>query len=239
MNDHPVTAPELEELRVAGYFVRRHFVPTAEADELERAADRAVDFHERRPGHMSHVSKPGRMTFVNQLGDDSDAADELRDLAMRPRIAGLAREVAGPRAAHYCYQVVYKHPGHHEPFCWHQDFVHTPSTPGFFNVWVALSDMTVANGCLRVLPGRGLDEVLPYHETPYGHSCWPLDHPDQGVPVEIERGSIFVVTCRTLHMSGPNTTDRPRKAILFAFMEQGAVARGAPVPLTPYRSAVP
>jgi ectoine hydroxylase-related dioxygenase (phytanoyl-CoA dioxygenase family) len=101
-------------------------------------------------------------------------------------------------------------------------------------MWIALSDMSVENGCLWVLPGIGLGEVLEYRDTPYGKSCWPLDHPNQGVPMEMERGSIFVITSHTLHKSGANRTGRMRKAMLLAFVDRQASVLGQPVRCTPY-----
>lgn len=55
--------------------------------------------------------------------------------------------------------------------------------------------------------------------------------------VQMKRGSMLLVTSRTLHMSGPNRTDRVRKAILFAFMEEGATVYGEPLSLAPYAVA--
>jgi phytanoyl-CoA dioxygenase PhyH len=234
-----VTADERERLRRDGFFTRSGHFSSAEVDALEAAADAAVAYHNTFPVHLAdiykEISHKDGITFVNEFGDDSQAAGELRRLALGPRIAAMARSLAGPRAAHHCYQVVYKHPHYERPFPWHQDQIHTPSDRPFFNIWVALSAMTEANGCLRVRPGVGLDEILPYHPTPYGHSCWPLD--DAGQAVEMTRGSILVVTGRTLHMSGPNRTDGLRKAILFVFMEEGAMARREPVRLRPYPEA--
>jgi phytanoyl-CoA hydroxylase len=224
-------------LDAAGYCVLHGFLPPDELVELERACDTVVAWQAQQPPRMPEVTRPGGITFVNELVAEPDHAVALRQIGTGPRFAATARAVAGAKACHYLWQVVYKHAGFDQPFCWHQDYIHTPADRRFFNIWIALSNMTVENGCLWVLPKVGLDRVLDYDDTPYGPSCWPLDHPEQGVPIEIAPGDALIVTSHTLHKSGGNKTRATRKAVLFAFMEEGAVARGRLVPLHRYEAS--
>jgi ectoine hydroxylase-related dioxygenase (phytanoyl-CoA dioxygenase family) len=232
------TSQELEALNTRGFFVRESFLDRPKADTLEELCDSAVAYHNGFPAHLrdlyKDISVRNGITFVNEFGDDSDVAGAIKELAMQPRIVELARSIAGPRAAHHCYQVVYKHPHFDRPFPWHQDHSHTPSTPRFYNIWMALSDMTIDNGCLWMMPGVGLDRLLDYEPTPYGYSCWPLTAADQGIPVELTRGSIVVNTSWTLHKSGGNRTEHFRKAMLVAFLDERATARGGPIRMTRY-----
>lgn len=224
-------------LDTEGYAVLRRFMPPDEVDRLTDACDTVVDWQAAHPPRMPQVTRPGGITFINEQVAEPEHVDMLRRIGLGPRFAALARDIVGGRACHYLWQVVYKHAGFDQPFCWHQDHIHTPTDRPFYNVWVALSDMTIENGCLWVLPEVGLDRILDYMDTPHGPSCWPLDNAEQGVPIEIGRGDALVVTSRTLHKSGGNRTAETRKAVLFAFMEQDTVARGRPVVLHPYASA--
>jgi ectoine hydroxylase-related dioxygenase (phytanoyl-CoA dioxygenase family) len=238
MTSGAATRQEMERLTRDGFFTRTDFFSSEEIDRIERVCDRAVAYHNSYPPHLQdlykNISVRDGITFVNEFGDDSEDAPLLKAFALQPRIIDLARSVAGPLAAHHCYQVVYKHPRYEHPFPWHQDISHTPCEPRFYNVWMAISDMTVANGCLWMLPSVGLDRVLDYVETPHGYTCWPLEGGDQGMPIELKRGSIVVNTSWTLHKSGPNTTDGFRKAILVAFVDERATMRGRPVRMTRY-----
>jgi len=228
----------LDNLRRDGYTIVSPLLEPAEVDRLEALTDRAVAFHNREieaPANVyQSVSRKDGITFVNELADDSGLMPAIKQFAMQPRLADLFRSIAGGGAAHYCYQIVYKHPQFHDPFPWHQDHLHTPTDEPFFNLWIALSDMTVENGCLHVMPGVGLDRVLPYHTTPWGYACWPLDDPQQGVPIVLKRGSGLLLTSKTLHKSGGNFTDRPRKAMLIAFMDRERHVNGERLPLTEY-----
>lgn len=237
-NTATATREELAKLHDQGYFIREGFFSPHELKAVEQAADKAVSYHnENRPAGQdmySSVSCKDGIIFVNEFMDNSGEAEELLRFALQPRVAEFARSVAGSRVAHHCYQLVYKFPQFHNPFPWHQDHNHTPANRNFYNMWIALSDMTIANGCLRVLPQIGLDNLLPYHDTPFGKTCWPLDHPEQGVPMEMEQGSIFMITSHTLHSSGGNYTDSVRKALLLAFIDEDATVFGEPVRASHY-----
>jgi len=232
------TREELAKLHDEGYFIRRGFFSPHELDAVEQAANKAVSYHnEKRPDNQdmySSVSRKDGIIFVNEFRDDSGETEAFLRFALQPRVADFARSIVGPRAAHHCYQVIYKFPQFHNPFPWHQDHNHTPANHNFYNMWIALSDMTIANGCLRVLPKIGLDSLLQYKDTSFGKTCWPLDDPDQGVPMEMERGSIFMITSHTLHSSGGNYTDDFRKAMLLAFIDQDATVYSEPVRVRQY-----
>jgi phytanoyl-CoA hydroxylase len=237
-NDYPALPAELEQLHTEGYFIRDRFFAPEDLDEICEWADRAVAYHNVTPREKfdmyQSVSRRDGIMFVNEFIDNSQSHRALQTFAFQPRIVAFNRSVAGPRAAHHCYQLVYKFPQYRAPFPWHQDHIHTPTDRCFYNMWIALNDMTVENGCLWVLPRVGLDTVLEYHDTPYGKSCWSLEAPEQGIPMEMKRGSIFVITSKTLHKSGPNCTDTMRKAMLIAFVDQDAIVYGAPVEAIPY-----
>jgi ectoine hydroxylase-related dioxygenase (phytanoyl-CoA dioxygenase family) len=101
-------------------------------------------------------------------------------------------------------------------------------------MWIALSPMDIDNGCLWTKPGVGLDRVLPHRQTPEGLSAWPLDDPDQGVPLKMRRGDICLMNSKSLHKSGPNGTAATRKAMLIIFMDRNAKVGGRTVPTSDY-----
>lgn len=218
------TPEQLAALATQGFFVQRNLFSQDEIAALEAIADQAVDFYNRSLASNESISKKDRIAFVNSGTDSSPVAERLLAFSTQPRIARLARAIAGPRAAHFAYQLVYKYPHNPDPFPWHQDDSYTASSTGYFTIWLAITDATEANGCLRVLPGKSLDALLPYEMTDLGRTCWPLDDPDQGVPVPIARGDAVVFTSKMVHASGGNRTDAFRKSLIMAFMDADAVS---------------
>jgi ectoine hydroxylase-related dioxygenase (phytanoyl-CoA dioxygenase family) len=234
----PARTDEARILAEQGCFIRERFFSDTEIDALEQAADAAVAWRngnfERYEDMFARISTRDGFVFVNELFDDSPASAVLHDFCLHPAIRDMARALGGPDVAHCCYQLVYKFAGHDRSFAWHQDEVNTPADPPFFNMWIALSDMDLDNGCLWTLPGVALDRVLPHEQTPEGLCAWPLDGAEQGMPLRMRRGDICMMGSKTLHKSGGNGSGRPRKAMLIIFMNRNARVYGQTVPTTDY-----
>jgi ectoine hydroxylase-related dioxygenase (phytanoyl-CoA dioxygenase family) len=226
------TAEELARLRDRGYFVRHALFSPAEMDAFERDADEAV----HRGRASGGISKEGKIDFVHSGTHAENANPALLAFSTQRRVGELARSIVGPGAAFFCYQLVYKYARNADAFPWHQDDSYSQSSRGYYSIWLAVSDATIANGCLWALPGRSLDAVAPFTRSELGNTCWPLDHPDQGVPIELPRGSAVIFSSRLIHKSGGNTTDQTRKGHIIAFIEEGSTIQGKPWPFVKFRA---
>ena len=97
--------------------------------------------------------------------------------------------------------------------------------------WIALVDTDAASGCLHFTPGshRRPAEILPHAASPLKTlnpmtgekitelactSTDPLDSWSASVPVPLPAGGAAFWLPRTLHGSAPNTSAKPRKALL-------------------------
>ncbi len=92
---------------------------------------------------------------------------------------------------------------------WHQDRgVGHPlaDETDIITVWIAVTDATVKNGCLRLIPNPP-DEMLPH--CPQIQTAIPDAHLDQdrAIDAEMTAGSILLIHPLTPHCSGPNTSD--------------------------------
>jgi phytanoyl-CoA hydroxylase len=152
----------------------------------------------------------------------------LRDFCGSPLFAALGHDLIGPDVRLYWDQAVYKQPDSAEPVLWHQDNGYTYVEPqSYLTCWVALTDATVDNGCVWVVPRVHHRGTLAHRDTPIGFQCF--DDPEGAVPVPVRAGSIVVFTSLTPHSTGLNTTDAVRKAYIVQYAPDGAVAlRGDP-----------
>lgn len=142
---------------------------------------------------------------------------ELADFALGPRIDWLVRQSLGRSALLFNEQFVVKGAGRGASFAWHQDsayvgFEHLP----YVSLWIALDDATEENGCVYLIP-RDLDANpgIDTHERIDGTDeliGYFGDHP--GRAMTCEAGTVVAFSSRTLHRSGENITDRPRRAYL-------------------------
>ncbi|WP_305985311.1 phytanoyl-CoA dioxygenase family protein [Roseibium sp. MMSF_3544] len=140
---------------------------------------------------------------------------DVETFLLGEKISGITNACLGVSGQLFNEQFVVKGSGTGASFAWHQDgayvgFDHTP----YLTVWIALDDTTVENGCVYVLP-RNLDDKpdLDRHE-------WQEDSnelngyfgDETGEPMTCPAGTIVAFSSLTLHRSGPNTTDNPRRA---------------------------
>ncbi len=91
---------------------------------------------------------------------------------------------------------------------WHQDQgVTLPEADGttFVTVWLAMTDATVENGCLKVATQRH-DEMMPHcpkAQTALADACVP----ESSVPVPVKAGGAVILHPMTPHASLPNESD--------------------------------
>ena len=185
---------------------------------------------------VGHVEQAA---FELALGDAEDGplsyrpmmhlvSPELTAVATDRRWAPLVLPLLGTGDARlYWEQAVAKPPGARTELPWHQDNGYTPLIPEeYVTCWLALDDADERNGCLWVIPGSHLDGTRRHRNGgtgPFrvGHDGPPAD----GVPVPVRRGGVLVFSSLLLHRSGPNTTDRPRRAWILQYCS--AAARSA------------
>jgi hypothetical protein len=106
--------------------------------------------------------------------------------------------------------------GHDTP--WHQDEAFWELDLGYHAcaVWIALDDVDVDNGCMQFLPGSHRRGIVP-HRHLYDDptvSALVIDDVDDAlaVPVPLRAGGATFHTQTTMHHTGPNLTDRRRRA---------------------------
>jgi ectoine hydroxylase-related dioxygenase (phytanoyl-CoA dioxygenase family) len=138
----------------------------------------------------------------------------------------LCHDLIGPDVRLYWDMAVYKKPDTMAPFPWHQDNGYTFVDPQqYLTCWVALTDATVENGCLWVLPGAHKRGTFAHRATRIGLVCIE-DEPDGRIAVPIRAGSIAVMSSLLPHATGPNLTTAVRKGLIAEFIPDGAVTVG-------------
>jgi ectoine hydroxylase-related dioxygenase (phytanoyl-CoA dioxygenase family) len=151
-------------------------------------------------------------------------SEYLRSFCAHPVLAGICRDLLGPDVRLYWEQAVYKQPHSAEPVLWHQDNGYTYVEPqSYLTCWIAITDATLVNGCVTVMPGVHRVGTLLHRETPIGYECW--GDPANAVSVPVRAGSIVAFTSLTPHYTARNATDDVRKAYIVQYAPDGAIAR--------------
>ncbi len=214
---------QLDRFRQVGFFVTERMFDddlldriAGDFERLRAEQDAAI----RESGERQGISLEGR-NFIAAIDEKSAAG---RELCTDAGLVAMSVELLGPDLRLYWNQAVTKAPHSGASFAWHQDSGYHPIEPAeYLTVWIPLEDSTVANGTIWVLPGShrdGLQEHVIDEQT--GDKVgYQGDEP--GIAVEVQKGTAAVFSSLCLHRSGPNTSDKPRRAYVVQFAPTGAV----------------
>ena len=188
--------------------------------EIEPFDREVLEFLRAQPDGRFSIAGVDTVSIAVHIAPRSEV---LRDFCTSELFADLCHDLIGPDARLYWEQAVYKQPYGTEPVLWHQDNGYTYVEPqAYLTCWVALTDATLDNGCVWVLPGVHRTGTVAHTNTPIGFQC--CDDPPEKVAVPVKAGDIVVFSSLTPHTTGHNRTDAVRKAYILQYAPDGAVA---------------
>ena len=103
---------------------------------------------------------------------------------------------------------------------WHQDesYWNPEIIPHSLSVWLPLDPATVESGCMQFIPESHTGDVRWHRhigDNPLTHGLVTDDvDASQAITCPVPVGGATFHHCRTLHYSGPNTTNQPRRAYI-------------------------
>ena len=184
--------------------------------------------------------EPGRnVSFLFNLWREEP---EFRRLVNDPRFAGWSSQVLGTTAVRILEDNALTKDAHSGgELRWHQDYSYWPlGQPNAVTIWIALDDVTEANGAVRMAAGSQLlGERLPavfgtgasYFADRRPAVVRPITDPaEAGLDVEVlelAAGEATMHHALTWHASGANSTDRPRRAAVARYVADGTTWFGA------------
>lgn len=169
--------------------------------------------------HLAPAERAGMDRVIRKLEPISDLSPFFAVMAMRPSVAGPAREIFGDDVALFEDKLNLKLPGG-SPYPWHQDWsccwrAHTDELTTCF---VYLDSADLDNGCLQVIPGSHRDRAI-YPFRGDGHFEVDPAYVDApaAVPVPLAAGDMIVFDPYLLHFSDLNRSHSPRRAIIYTY----------------------
>lgn len=161
------------------------------------------------------------------------------------RARDVAAELIGTDDPQFLFSMlIYKPPGHPHPTPWHEDMSYAakPFTPAgtqwpnnvIVQFWLALDDVDETMGCMEFIPGVQ-NQPMPPHVVASGEPedegrLLAIDNPEarldlsSAVRCPLAAGSATVHGYATPHYTGPNRSDRGRRAYIFSFADLGQLA---------------
>lgn len=167
--------------------------------------------------------------------------DDFRAAVFNPTTARWAAQLLGTTSVRLLEDnALNKSPSPHD-VRWHQDYSYWPlAQPNAVTAWIALDDTSRHNGAMLMACGsQHLGERLPVvfgTGTPYLRESRPAtvtevgDPEELGLPVEVVElaaGEVSMHSALTWHASGPNLSERGRRAMVMRYVADGTVWLGA------------
>jgi hypothetical protein len=163
--------------------------------------------------------------------------------ATHPEIVNVIEQVVGPDIVLWGTTVFYKRALEGPPTPWHRDGSYWPIKPlATTSIWIAVTESTAENGCLRVIAGSHQARDLGAHVSAERgglgfHLSLPPEAIDESLArdVELEPGQMVMFDVYSVHGARPSRGGRPRAGYSLRFMpstshydHDGAQDRDAP-----------
>jgi phytanoyl-CoA hydroxylase len=238
MSDPVVTADQRAQWESQGFFRILGFAPQQVCDDmLERVTSLARD-HDEAKAIGAKVAP--EMNRLNQGVAPEEAVSKIFGLhgdgvfatfALSSPVVDLVAELIAPDIDVFLSQFIFKMPGAWgQP--WHQDSFYFPFEPArpVVGIWLAVTQATLANGCLHVLPGSQTERVqrhVPDRRPGANHGYYEIVDHDMtaSVPVLMDPGDLLVFDSHLMHRSTDNESPRMRAAMVYHYAVAGTVDR--------------
>ena len=171
-------------------------------------------------GGTDEEDKPA---VLPQILGPSKYAPELKEGLYRVNAFAIARQLLGPEVQYQGEHAIFKPARYGAETPWHQDEAYWNPAMDYnaFSLWMPLQEATLENGCMQFVPRSHTWDVLPHHciaNDPRIHGL-EVDAADTSTAVAcpLPPGGATLHHNRTLHYTGPNRSDIPRRAYILGF----------------------
>lgn len=207
-------------LKENGYIVLKGVFGENELSKVRELTSDIVDY-----GELG-LEDPFDQYFMRHRVDQGALYDiyfrhpEFRKMADNDTILDELETVLGKDIFLYENSLVYKPKGKNNEVPWHQDFMNRPDEPEKYIVWIALDDVTIENGALKIIPQSHKLGFLSWFKVKNEthHTRLKLDGVDLDSQqfVEMKAGDVLIFHQLVIHGSDKITSDAPRRAFRFA-----------------------
>jgi len=243
----PATVAEWEEYRLSDeqvdFFKENGFVSGIKLldkkqievirNELAQIADPKHEGHELFYEFHSNESTDPSTILFHALGEWR-ITEGLHDVLWNPRFLVAASQLLGNVPVRFWHdQIFWKPPKKGGVVAWHQDYSYWTRTKpvAHLTCWCGLDDSTKENGCLQYIAGSHRWGLLPktvlagdiagIKDYLNDEQKKQFDHP---LYAEVKAGEAIFHHSLTLHGSGENKSDKPRRAFVINAFADGVIS---------------
>lgn len=221
-----LTQEQIDFFHREGYLTLPAITTAEEVIRLQAIYDRlfATKAGRAEGDHLDLVTtdEDDQTPVLPQILNPAKYAPELLDTLFRANAAIISQQLLGPEATVGGDHAILKPPHTAASTPWHQDEAYWDADKEYhsLSIWIPLQEATLENGCMQFVPRTHLQEVLPHHPIGNDPRVIGLEVDDPAglattaVACPIPAGGATIHHSRTLHYTGPNQTDQPRRAYI-------------------------
>jgi len=219
----PLTAQQVRDYHEHGWTLVPSALSVGFLTMLRANADDAVArVHadmDRMGKDVVDVNMRGKRYFIT---NPSEHRSVIYDFIYSPMMAGICRQLLGDDVRVFYEQYVIKGAEIGTSFSWHQDSGYVTSGvkhAPYLTCWIALDDMSEANGTVSILPTSrlGIKSVVEHKRDPNSTDMVGYFGSDPGDRVDCPAGSMALFSSVTFHRSGNNKTNAMRRVYLIQY----------------------
>ena len=223
-----LTEEQIAFYRENGFLAIPAITTQEEIERLRGVYDRLFEQRAgRAEGNQFDLAGPdeeGRPAALPQILSPRQYAPELADTLAEANGLAIARQLLGPDAAFTGDHAIFKPARSGAATPWHQDEAYWDPAMDYnsISIWVPLQEATRENGCMQFIPGSGGWEVMPHRSLGgdtriHGlETVAPVDE-SRAAACPLAAGGATIHNSRTLHYTGANRSDVPRRAYILGF----------------------
>ena len=232
--EYPISEEQVQFYQQNGYIQLLNVLTAQELAQARAAVEHAMSV-QLDQSHDVTGDAEYRKVFVQKV-NLWQVLPDVKAYVFSHKLAEIARRLARAKQVRLWHdQVLVKMPGDSKASAWHQDIPYWPMhEDGSLSCWMALDDVFEANGCMAFVPGtHKLGRLEPINLTnPQDLFSLAPDAASKEItftPIfqPMSAGSCTFHDGRTFHYAGPNTTDKPRRAIITIYMPDTVHFNGA------------
>ena len=227
------TRTELDSFIQDGFLICRSCVPDHYLETMKSVAERDIaaelgdieyEAEVRYPGSPESLNAEGGRT-IRRLRQAFSRDPVFSSLVKEPFFLQRLQQILGeqvvmPLAHHNC--IMTKHPRFSSDTGWHQDTRYWSFEQSeLVNVWIALTDESLENGCLKLLPGtqRAAVDSFRLDKQLFLRTDLPANQPwlESAVITELAPGDILFFHACCFHSATRNYSDAIKCSAVFTF----------------------
>ncbi len=209
--------------------------------------EKQIEFLRTELQQLADVNHPGHNLFYEFHSNESTDPSTIlfhalgawritpgfHDVLWNPRFLVAASQLLGNVPVRFWHdQLFWKPAKQGGVVAWHQDYSYWTRTKPVAHItcWCSLDDATIENGCLQYVPGSqrwgllekpalagDLMEIIDYLTLEQRQAFNPI-------PAEVKAGECIFHHSLTLHGSGENKSNRPRRAFVINAFADGVIS---------------